>query len=270
MESFDKPCIELTKAAFRYIYIMRYYAEGRDCTAEYRLTDLMKKYRNEWKYCCTDADLVRVEHRIGAVLQKDVHAGENGRYGVHSLYFDDLNNTCAMETEAGNGLRFKYRIRYYGNNPDFLRLERKEKRYGGCFKASCRITRGEFEALTAGDVSGLLYDETKPLLRRFAADILMRGFTPRVIVDYERIAYVEPIANVHITLDLNIAVSKEYGRFLNGDYLKVPLLSKGRHVLEVKFDDVFPGYLKQSVYECNLQQRSFSKYGLGFELLRSM
>ena len=230
----------------------------------------MKKYRNEWKYCCTDADLVRVEHRIAAVLSKDMHAGSDGRYGVRSLYFDDLNNTCAMETEAGNGLRFKYRIRYYGSNPDFLRLERKEKRYGGCFKDSCRITRDEYEMLVAGDVSALLYDEERPVLKRFAVDILTRGFAPRVIVDYERIAYVEPIANVRITLDLNIAVSKEYDRFLMGDYLKIPLLRRGQHVLEVKFDEIFPGYLKQSVYECRLQQRSFSKYGLGFELLRSM
>ena len=249
---------------------MKKYAEGRKRPAEQPRDGLMKKYRNEWKYCCTDADLARVEHRIGAVLPKDLHAGPDGRYSVHSLYFDDLSNACAMETEAGNGLRFKYRIRYYGSNPEFLRLERKEKRYGGCFKASCRITADEYEALVSGNVSELLYDETRPLLQRFAAEILTRGFTPRVIVDYERIAYVEPIANVRITLDLNIAVSKEYRRFLHGDYLRVPLLPKGSHVLEVKFDDLFPGYLKQSVYECRLQQRSFSKYGLGFELLRSM
>ena len=230
----------------------------------------MKKYRNEWKYSLHEAEMARVEHRIGAVLSRDAHAGGDGRYGVHSLYFDDLSIACARETEAGNGERFKYRIRYYDQNPGFLRLERKEKLYGGCFKLSCRITPQELAQLSSGDVSALLYDENRPLLRRFAADILRRGFTPRVIVDYERIAFVEPISNVRITLDLNIAVSKEYGRFLKGDYLKVQLLPKGQHVLEVKFDDVLPGYIKQSVYECNLQQRSFSKYCLGFEKLRSL
>jgi len=230
----------------------------------------MKKYRNEWKYCCTNTELAQVEQRIGAVLAKDVHAGSDGRYGVHSLYFDDLTNACAAETEAGNGLRFKYRIRYYECNPDFLRLERKEKRYGGCWKDSCRISREEYEALVSGDVSGLLYTDDRPLLRRFAVDILARGFAPKVIVDYERIAYVEPITNVRVTLDLNIAVSKECPRFLYGDYLRVPLLQQNQHVLEVKFDDILPGYIKQSVYGCSLQQRSFSKYCLGFEKLRSI
>lgn len=230
----------------------------------------MKKYRNEWKYSLHEGEIARVEHRIGAVLDRDVHAGGDGRYGVHSLYFDDLSNACANETEAGDGERFKYRIRYYDQDPTFLRLERKEKRYGGCFKLSCRITPEECGQLSRGEVSDLLYDEKRPLLRRFAADILRRGFSPRVIVDYERIAFVEPISNVRVTLDLNIAVSKEYGRFLHGDYLKAPLLRKGQHVLEVKFDDILTGYIKQSVYECNLQQRSFSKYCLGFEKLRSL
>ena len=230
----------------------------------------MKKYRNEWKYGLSENEIARVEQRIGAVLERDAHAGGDGRYGVHSLYFDDYANTCAVETEAGVSARFKYRIRYYDQKPDFLRLERKEKLNGGCHKLSCRITQEEFAKLCSGDVSDLLYDETRPLMRRFAADILSRGFSPRVIVDYERIAFVEPISNVRITLDLNIAVSKAYDRFLTGDYLNVPLLPKGRHVLEVKFDEILPGYIKQSVYECNLQQRSFSKYALGFEKLRSL
>lgn len=229
----------------------------------------MKKYRNEWKYCCTEAELARVEQRLMAVLARDTHAGADGKYGVHSLYFDDLTNTCARDTEAGNGLRFKYRIRYYGQNPDFLRLERKEKRYGGCHKDSCTITREEYDALVSGDVSALLYDPDRPLLRRFSADILKRRFTPKVIVDYERIAYVEPIANVRITLDTSIAVSSDCGGFLGGEYLKIPLLRKGVHVLEVKFDDILPAHIKQCVYESELQQRSFSKYNLGFEKLRS-
>ena len=231
---------------------------------------MMKKYRNEWKYGLSESEIARVEQRIGAVLERDIHAGGDGRYGVHSLYFDDFSNTCARETEAGVGARFKYRIRYYDQKPEFLKLERKEKLNGGCHKLSCRVTQEEFEKLCAGDVGDLLYDEDRPLLRRFAADILGRGFSPRVIVDYERIAFVEPITNVRITLDLNIACSRDYDRFLTGDWLNVPLLPKGRHVLEVKFDEILPGYIKQSVYECNLQQRSFSKYCLGFEKLRSL
>lgn len=231
---------------------------------------MMKTYRNEWKYSCTNDQLARIEERLKAVLQKDAHAGENGKYGVHSLYFDDMYNSCASDVEAGNGQRYKYRIRYYDGDTQFLRLERKEKLYGGCHKLSCRLTMEEYDALVTGQVSDLLYDTQKPLIRMFCADILKRRFTPREIVDYERTAYVEPITNIRITLDTNISVSAECDRFLTGDQMRVPLMRKDHHVLEVKFDSILPAYVKRCVSESGLQQQSFSKYNLGFELLRSI
>ena len=229
----------------------------------------MTDYRHELKFLCSVGQKAILRPRLMGLMKPDAHAGPTGQYRVRSLYFDS-GHSGYLANENGDEPREKYRIRIYNGSAERIRLERKEKRYGGCFKDACRITRDEYEMLVRGEASALLYDEERPVLKRFAADILTRGFSPRVIVDYERIAYVEPIANVRITLDLNIAVSKEYDRFLQGDYLKIPLLRRGQHVLEVKFDEIFPGYLKQSVYECNLQQRSFSKYGLGFELLRSM
>ncbi|MBP3683610.1 MAG: polyphosphate polymerase domain-containing protein [Oscillospiraceae bacterium] len=231
---------------------------------------MKKKYRNEWKYCCTNAELARIEAKLSALLEKDQHTDNQGRYHIHSLYFDDLRNTCAWATEAGEAERFKYRIRYYNDDPSFLRLERKEKRDGCGNKESCLLTRETYRALTEGDVSDYLYDSTQPLLQRFSMDILTRHFTPRLIVDYERVAYVEPTTNVRITMDYNISVSRQLDRFLTGDYLREPLMRKDLHVLEVKFDDILPAYIKQCLYESQLQQRSFSKYFLGFEKYRRM
>lgn len=231
---------------------------------------MKKLYRNEWKYCCTSAELAAIAARLDALLPKDEHTGNGGRYAVHSLYFDDLWNTCAVATEAGYAERFKYRIRYYDQDPSFLRLERKEKLDGGCHKDSCRLTVAEFGALCRGDVAPFLFDETRPLLRRFSADVLSRHFTPRAVVDYERVAYVEPITNVRITMDCNISVSRPTEGFLAGEYLKIPLLKKELHILEVKFDGILPAYIKQCLYDSHLQQSSFSKYYLGFDKLRRM
>lgn len=202
------------------------------------------------------------------MLKKDQHTDSQGKYRIHSLYFDDLKNTCALATEAGEAERFKYRIRYYDEDTTFLRLERKEKKDGCGHKTSCLLTGEEYQALTAGDVSSFLYGDTQPLLQHFSVDILTRHFTPRLIVDYERVAFVEPITNVRITLDCNISVSRQLDRFLTGDYLREPLMRKEHHVLEVKFDDILPAYIKQCLYESNLQQCSFSKYALGFEKYR--
>lgn len=223
----------------------------------------MKKYRNEWKYCCTERELLNVEERLKGVLQLDSHATENGKYKVHSLYFDDASYTCARTTEMGVGNRYKYRIRYYGDFPDILRLERKEKKNGRCRKKSCLITMHEYECIVNGQIEEVFWNTQNEVLKKFCVDIWKKGLMPKVIIDYDRVAYVEEITNIRVTFDKNITASEEVERFLDGDYATSRLLESGKHVLEVKFDEILPGYIKKVVYIDTLQQTSFSKYYLG-------
>lgn len=229
----------------------------------------MERYRNEWKYLCQEPDLARIERRVAAVMQPDSHAlGDGGRYGVHSLYLEDAWDSSAYETDAGLYSRFKYRIRYYGNSPETLHLERKEKRGGLGRKATCPLSRAQCEAILAGDVSGVLRDARNPVLVRFCADSLSRGFKPRIIIDYERTAFVEPNGDIRITIDRALSASRRVGAFLSGDYQRYPLLPGSHGVLEVKFDDVLPGYVKRAVSFPRMRQTSFSKYMLGCETVR--
>ena len=78
----------------------------------------------------TGKELLYVEARVKALLPIDIHASDEGKYVVRSLYFDDFVCSCAHDTEKGLAERYKYRIRYYGDLPQLLRLERKEKKYG--------------------------------------------------------------------------------------------------------------------------------------------
>ena len=48
--------------------------------------------------------------------------------------------------------------------------------------------------------------------------MLIFNYQPKVIIDYERIAYVEEITNVRITFDMKISASYELENFLDGDY----------------------------------------------------
>ena len=220
----------------------------------------MKQYRSEWKYRVSDAELQQVRERVSAVMDIDSHAGDSGKYIIHSLYFDDLRNSCAYENTAGVSKRFKYRLRYYGSDPGTLHLERKEKENTYCHKLSCSISFDEYEKLAAGNAGEFIWDEDRPLLRTFARDIITRGFEPKVIVNYEREAFVEPVSNVRITCDRSICASDETGAFLSGDYLRVPVLPGGQHILEVKFDDVLPSYIKNAIQANPLTQQAFSKY----------
>ncbi len=230
----------------------------------------MKLYRNEWKYRLGEPDLAVIENRIAAVMDLDFHSGKSGNYEIHSLYFDDYKDACAKENEAGVSRRFKYRIRYYGESPEFLKLERKEKLDGRCHKDSARITKEMCQKILDGKADELFWETDNLLVRRFCVHIMTRLFEPKAIVSYERSAYVEEIANVRITLDKNISVSEQFDNFLSGDFMRYPVQERGEHVLEVKFDEILPGYIKSIISNKNLQQSSFSKYYLGRLKLQEM
>lgn len=223
----------------------------------------IKRYRSEWKYCEDEAGLLAIKERIKAVMEYDPYAGENGVYEIHSLYFDDYKDSCARENVAGEGKRFKYRIRYYGDNTNELWLEKKEKWNSYCYKRKCRVSVGEYQQMMSGEVMEVYWNTEQALLKEFCIDMVTKRFRPRVIIDYEREAFVELIANVRITFDYNVTASDQIEDFLLGNYLKVPLLEKKHHVLEVKFDDILPSYLKRILQADVLIQRSFSKYYLG-------
>ena len=217
------------------------------------------KYRNEWKYYCSDAMMSAIDQKLKCVLKLDPNS-INGMYTINSLYYDDFKNSCAKDNEAGECKRSKWRIRFYGNDLDYIVLEKKIKRFGMCVKKSCAISKDIAGKIIQGDVSEVFWNSKDELLKQFCIDIMAKGYRPKVIVSYERKAYLEPVSNVRITLDRNISGSGETDRFLDNDFLRVPLLEKGVHILEVKFDDILPAYIQQASYIQGLQQTSFSKY----------
>lgn len=228
-----------------------------------------KKFRNEWKYISHNVDIKPIQQKISALLSIDKNANSLGEYQIHSLYFDDINDTCAKKNVAGDGIRYKYRIRYYNTNSEKLKLEKKIKYNSFCHKKSVFITKEEFELLLHGDVEELLWSD-KPLLKEFAINIVTKGFMPKVIVSYKRVAYVDSIMNIRITFDSNICASREFNKFLMGDFYTYPLMDNNYQVLEVKFDDILPSYIKNVIQSKQLNQQSFSKYYLSRKLIRNI
>lgn len=228
-----------------------------------------KRYRSEWKYCEKHEKLEVIRQRMAGLMKIDAYAGENGKYEVNSLYFDDYRNTCARENIAGECKRFKYRIRYYGNNSSKLWLEKKEKQNNYCYKQKCPITVEEYNMIINGRAMEVFWNTNNSLLRNFCTDIVTARFEPKVIISYERRAYIEEITNVRITFDYNISASDDIEKFLQGNYLKIPVLEENRHVLEVKFDDVLTSYMKKALQVEPLCQQAFSKYHVGRTTIQS-
>ena len=217
-------------------------------------------YRNEWKYQLNNQNLVLLKSRLEKVLSLDPHTPANGRYLTHSLYFDDYKDNSVYTTEAGISNRYKWRIRYYGDDLNYLILEKKIKKESRCHKKSCRLTIAEYQKIVKGEITDILYDTNKELIKELASDMLRKGYIPKVIVDYERIAFVEEITNIRVTFDMKISASYEIDKFLEGNYHKFYIQNSNYNILEVKFDSILPSHIKKIIESYNFKQSSFSKY----------
>ena len=218
----------------------------------------MDKYRHEYKYLIDGGQRAILLLKASAIMRRDPHAGSDGSYLIRSLYFDDLNDTCFRQNEAGTDPRAKYRVRYY-DDLSFIRLEKKSKRRGLTRKVSCSLSPEEAERLAAGDipeVRGDMPEEKRALLWEMAK----RGMIPKVIVTYRRIPFVYPAGNVRVTFDEGITSSDEIAAFLTGDYRQRPVLPPGRSVLEVKWDELLPSHIKELLQLDTLRWSTFSKY----------
>jgi hypothetical protein len=201
------------------------------------------------------------------MMEIDPHTPESGRYLIHSLYFDDYKDSSVYSGDAGLSERFKWRIRYYGDDLSYIVLEKKEKKEGRCHKESCKITLDEYNDIINKDAFDLLFDTDKDLIRKLAIDMITKNYRPKIIIDYERIAYVEEITNVRVTFDMKISASYELENFLDGDYQNFYILPSGVNVLEVKFDSILPSYLRNIIESYSYKQGSFSKYYYGRKII---
>lgn len=222
----------------------------------------MKRYRNEWKYICAEEQLRMLEERLNGILELDENSGEQQIYQVNSLYFDDYDDSCFMDNDIGVNKRYKYRIRYYNDDSGQLKLERKDKCNGFCSKVSCPLPVPLYQQMIEGNAMDVFWQSEEPLIREFCIQMTERRFEPKVIVAYERTAYVSLAGNVRITLDRNIRGASEVETFLRGDGMFINVQKDKLHLLEVKFDDVLPDYIKQLVYRDEMLRTTFSKYYL--------
>lgn len=225
-----------------------------------------KKYRNELKYVCTEAQLQMIEHRIRQYCDKDPHAGEEGLYNIRSVYFDDMVNSCFYENEDGVNAREKFRIRIYNGNTEYITLECKKKRNGKNHKDSCALTKEQCLAILNGTFSWDMVADNEPergqaeLLRKFFTEYGGRYMRPKVIVSYERTPYIYRTGNVRITFDRHINGSSKVEDFLEPVVDGRQVMPVGYHVLEVKYDELLPDFLMNAMQLGTLRRSSYSKY----------
>lgn len=213
-------------------------------------------YRVEQKYLISDRQIEYLKIRLQGYMEPDANM-QGEPYLIRSVYFDDMMNSCMHENEEGMDNREKFRIRTYNNNQDLIKLELKSKKRGYTSKKSAILTKKEADSLLRGES---IFGTSEFLKTKLSSEMQYRRLLPVCIVEYERTAFVEAMGNVRITFDRNIGSSSEISCFWDDNMPVTPVLNAGKHILEIKYDELIPDYIKEIIDEGNLSKTAFSKY----------
>ena len=222
-----------------------------------------ERYRNEWKYLIDTAQKELVCQRLSPFLQLDKHA-QNGGYMIRSLYFDDYFNTAYEEKDAGVLKRKKYRIRIYNCSDASIKLERKKKFGSYIFKEAAKLTRDEVYKILDGDYDFLLKSDNR-LLNEFYYECVSNVMRPRTIVDYDREPWILDEGTVRITFDMDVRAAIGSYDIFDSTLPALPVLESGKCVMEVKFTEFLPGFVREVLPDRASEFTAVSKYVLCYE-----
>jgi SPX domain protein involved in polyphosphate accumulation len=223
----------------------------------------------EFKYIVPLKQLDQLREAIRPYVELDPYAAgtTNNEYTVRSVYFDTARFDYYFEKIDGYKLRKKIRIRGYNENSgdDHVFMEIKRKIKEPIEKDRERVTFEVMKRLMAGEGSKAYGDVAEDHgvngAGKFLYHVYRNNLKPVVLVIYEREAFFDRFKNdVRITLDKNLR-SIAYPELDDlYDQTKATAAMKDHFILEVKFKEHFPGWLRLITGNMGLIKRSASKY----------
>ena len=230
--------------------------------------------RREYKYIIDEPMAARLRTAIAGICEPDRNAAASqGRYVCDTLYLDTLTRSCYRATVENEPVRHKLRVRRYGGSgPVFLEVKRRVD-----------DTIVKTRAALGDDWALLLEDDRRidsvPADRRLATENFLSYYRttyagpmlPAVLVRYEREPYSSRVDSyVRVTLDrkleyqpkteLSFDQEQRYWMPIDDPVAVRAFPSRSAIVLELKFNDPAPQWLRAIVSSLELQRLAFCKY----------
>ena len=229
------------------------------------------KMKFEYKYLVPCELLPEIRMLISPFMERDgmMNFGGPEGYTVRSIYFDTPRYDYYHEKKDGLKIRKKLRIRGYNayNPENFLFLEIKRKNAKKLMKNRAAVIYKHLNDLlfTGNTRKYILTDKglKEPLENagRFLFNLHNSLLQPVVLVIYEREAFFGKFdSSMRITFDKNLrsSIDPELHELYKEENIKYT--APGNFVLEVKFYDIFPSWMKKIIYSLGLKLDTFSKY----------
>jgi SPX domain protein involved in polyphosphate accumulation len=222
--------------------------------------------RLECKYLVGEDEARRIRRSITPFVRPDSHAADRPQhsYPISSLYLDADGFTLYRETIEGKKSRFKLRVRTYSDAPElpvFAEIKRREK--GIVRKMRCPIGRELLSAILAGTAAEPddLDERQRTAFREFCRLVLAQSARPRVLVRYDREAWVAADgSDTRVTFDRGLRTLRAEAPIVLVDAPGFRAVEARGVVLELKFNDRCPSWLQNVVRRHSLRRISFSKY----------
>lgn len=220
--------------------------------------EILKTFRHEYKYVIPYGDMLELRNKLDKILTLD----RGGAYVVRSIYFDSPDDKDYYDKQGGEMIRKKLRLRIYDINSDTAKLEIKGKYDYHQLKESLVISKKVAKRIINGEYSDLLMMDNELAKKIYV--LLQSGYRPKVIVEYDRAAYITT-TTTRITFDYNIKRSHDFEKFYTNDINYLELTNPNDVVLEVKFDRFLEPYISKILEKYTNRYQSVSKYVMGRE-----
>lgn len=217
------------------------------------------KLRHEIKHEISTFDYIALRNRLKFIAQKDPNTDGRGRYKIRSLYFDNVDDKALKEKIIGLNNREKFRIRYYNGDTRYIKLEKKGKVNGLCYKRSTPLTVGQCEQIINSDIKWMRFSGN-PLLVELYAKMNFQQLRPRTLVDYMREPYIYKPGNVRVTFDSGITTGLNSKELFNQQTAAMNSHAVKKIIMEVKFDEFLPEIIRDIIQLGQRRNSAFSKY----------
>ena len=217
--------------------------------------------RQEKKFLMTIDKAYKLRHKLGEVLHKDENGGVNG-YMIRSLYFDSLEERDFDEKLAGIESRRKIRLRNYGPDTDFAKLEMKQKQGMMQKKRSLKMSKDDALEMIYGNYS-VLMRYSDPFAIECYSVMNMFCYRPKAVITYSRLPFVVKENKIRLTFDSDIRGTESFYDIFSRELTEVPLFDPYIVLLEVKFNGFLLSYIRDLLNTLDTSEVSLSKYCLG-------
>ncbi len=231
--------------------------------------------RKEFKYYVPVEMLEPLRQRILTHMEHDPFCLElpEKRYTVRSIYFDTRNLLFYFEKLDGLKIRKKLRVRTYNSShPDSIAfLEIKRKIGGTIFKERAQISLAETPNLMNGAQLHLTSNQPgfieRAALNKFVYLFKRLKLEPKALITYEREALkglIDPLFRVTFDFNVRSYPHPDLEEIFREQDLRI--LANQVFILEVKFYERMPVWIRNIIRDFKLHVQPISKYCNGLDI----